>query len=119
MGIYIFTKREYVLKPFFPKGAVFLPATITKHAPLDQDISYFDVLGLSQTEINKAINRLKKICEGTAWGIIDSKRSVWDPAGLFFEGASDYLGPEFFKQEKIESKRIKAASQWHSMLTGT
>ena len=119
MGIFIFTKREYVLKPFFPKDTVFLPLTITKHSPEAQDISYIDVFGFSAIEIKKAITRLKKFCGAAPWGIIDSKRSVWDPAELFFDGASDYLGSEFFKEDIIEPKRIKAASQWHSMFTGS
>jgi len=119
MSIYIFTKKEAPLKAAFGKNVEFLSA-MPKQCPGDSDIAYFDVSGLSAADINKALSQLKKFCKDVPWGIIDLKGSVKDPAVLFFEGASDYMGPELFKgSKKIDPKRLKPASGWRSLLAGS
>jgi hypothetical protein len=120
MGIYIFTKKETALKTAFAKNTVF-PAVkeLSKHSPNDGDISYIDVTGLTGTDLKKALTQLKKSCMDTPWGIVDPKGSIKDPAELFFTGASDYLGPDFFKKSgSIAPGRIKAASLWRKNAQG-
>ena len=114
MGIYIFTNKEAALKTAFANKAVFLAAAaLSKHSPADGDISYIDVTGLAAAEHKKALTMLIKICGNTPWGVIDPKGNIKDTAALFFMGASDYLGPDFFKQSKgIDSKRLKTALMW-------
>ena len=119
MGVYIFTKKGAALKTVFPKNTEFLTGTGFKHNPEYEDISYLDVSGFSAAEIKTSIPRIKKSCKSTPWGIIDPKGSIKDSASLFFDGASDYLGPDFFKRSKpIESKRLKSASQWRAAFSG-
>jgi hypothetical protein len=120
MGIYIFTKKESALKTVFPKNTEFVTGTMSKHNPDTEDFSYIDVSGFSAADIKKNLTQLKKSCKGAPWGIIDPKGSLKDPASLFFDGASDYLGPDFFKGSSriIDQKRLKAASQWRSAVPG-
>jgi hypothetical protein len=86
MGIYIFTKKGTSLKAVFPKNAEFTSGTLSRFNP-------------DKTE-------------DTPWGIIDTKGSVKDVAALFFDGASDYLGPSILKKSGIDAKRIKKAQKW-------
>jgi len=119
MGIYVFTQKEAALKPVFAKNTKFLASALSKHTPEDGDISYIDITGLTGADINKAMAQLKKCCKETPWGIIDPKGSVNDPAALFFEGASDYLGPSLLKASKgIDPKRLKNALSWRNELAG-
>jgi hypothetical protein len=117
MGIYIFTKKEAALRALFPKNAEFITGAMAKHNPEDTNFSYVDVSGLSAADIKKTIAQIKKCCKYTPWGVVDPKGTVKDPAALFFDGASDYLGPDFFKGSSgsIDTKRLKAASQWRSL----
>jgi len=120
MGIYIFSKRDAALKKTFSKNAEFISGALSKHKPELGDMTYIDISGISPANIKTTITQLKKSCKNTSWGIIDPKGSVKDPAALFFDGASDYLGPDFFKASKaIDSKRLKRASQWRLELTGS
>ena len=127
MGIYIFSKNETVVKKVFSKNAEFNPEDLTKHKPEAGSITYLDVSGVSDANVKTALAQLKKACKGSAktsasssWGVIDAKGSIKDPAALFLDGASDYLGPAFFKTPKpIDPKRIKAASQWRLALSGS
>ena len=120
MSIYVFSKKETVLKKAFSKGVTFVSEGLARHKPERGDISYIDVSGFTAANITTALTQLKKICKYSSWGIIDPKGSIKDPAGLFFEGAADYLGADFFKSSKpIEQKRLKAASQWRSALAGS
>jgi len=120
MGVYVFTQKEAALKTVFPKNASYLSSALSKHAPEDGDISYMDISGLAGEELKKALAQIKKCCKDTPWGIIDPKGSVSDPAALFFEGASDYVGPSFFKTPKaMEPKRLKEVLQWRNNLAGS
>ena len=120
MGIFIFTKKETLLKKAFPKDAEFITEKKSKQKFSEGDISYLDISGISAANISTSVAELKKICKDGSWGIIDPKGSVKDSAALFFEGASDYLGPDFFKTSKaIDPMRLKTASQWRLALTGS
>jgi len=120
MGIYVFTKKEASLKKAFSKDTEFVSGALAKQKFKDGDISYIDISGLSAANIKTALTLLKKTCKSSSWGIIDPKGSIKDPAALFFEGAADYLGPDFFKTSKaIDPKRLKTASQWRSILSGS
>jgi hypothetical protein len=119
MSIYIITEKEKALKSVFPKGAVFLTGAKSKHQPEPEDMYYLDVSGFSGADIKKAVSQLKKNCKSAPWGIIDPKGAVKDTALLFFEGASDYLGPHSLKESKaLDSKRLKTAHQWRAALAG-
>ena len=119
MGVYIFSKKEAALKKVFPKDTEFVSQAVSKHKPEDGSITYLDISGLSDANYKTALTQLKKACKETSWGIIDVKGVIKDPAALLFDGASDYLGPGFFKTPKaIDLKRIKTASQWRFLLAG-
>ena len=120
MGIYIFSKKEAALKKAFPKNTEFNSGPLSKHRSEEGDLSYVDVSAFSAAEIKTALALLKKSSRSGSWGIIDPKGSIKDPSVLFFDGASDYLGPEFFKTSKaIDVKRLKTASRWRAELTGS
>jgi len=114
MDVFVFTKNTTVLKKAFPKNTQFFPlAHISKQTPPDECILYIDITGFDAAKIKKTITELKKSCKKTPWGIIDPKEKIKDPFILFFEGASDYLGSDFFKKSKcIDPKRIKQALLW-------
>jgi len=119
MGVYVFTQKEAALKPVFGKNTKFLASALSRHTPEDGDISYIDISGLAGADISKALAQLKKCCKDTPWGIIDPKGAVNDPAALFFEGASDYVGPSLLKASKgIDPKRLKDALSWRNELAG-
>ena len=121
MSIYVFTKKEAVLKKAFAKNAGFPGmAALAKYTAEDGDLSYLDVTGFSSADLKKNLTQFKKRCKDNPWGVIDPKGSVKDPAALFFEGASDYLGPGFFKDTKsIDPNRFKAVSMWYAAISGT
>jgi len=118
MGACIFTKNETSLNKIFPQNTRFLSVLeLSKYEPENEDISYFDVSGFTDAEYKKILTKLKSACKNTPWGIIDIKGIIKDPALLFFQGASDYLGPLFFKETKtVDSKRLKEALAWHKLL---
>lgn len=53
---------------------------------------YLDARGLGTDALRDAVAWISAR-PGVAWGVLDPEGSVADPAGLFFSGASDYLGP--------------------------
>ena len=115
--IYIFTKKSSALQNVFPKDTVFATWQLSKHLPSSSDITYVDISGFSGEEAKKMLVLVKKICNDTPWGIIDPKGNVRDPALLFIEGASDYLGQGYFKDDKkIDAKRTTAVSAWRKVL---
>jgi hypothetical protein len=87
------------------------PAALAKHQPGGEDISYIDISGLTPEDQKKAAAKLKKICAGSAWGVLDPKGEAPDPALFFFAGAADYIGPKLFKAG-IDKKRLAAARLW-------
>jgi hypothetical protein len=114
--IYVFTKKAApakTLKSVFPKNTGFVSSPLTKHSPGSDDITYIDVSDHTAAELKTTLNQAKKSCKDSTWGIIDPKGCIKDPAVLFFEGASDYLGPGFFKDSKgLDAKRVKDVLQW-------
>lgn len=114
MNIYVFTQKSASLKDIFPRDAqlkkqtqFFSLADIQKHSPEDDNISYIDASGLDDAQLKKIFLQIKKSCKNSPWGVIDFKGSIKDSASLFFEGASDYLGPAFLKNLKVDAKRYK------------
>jgi hypothetical protein len=120
MGIIIFTKKEAALKTVLkkPAGSMELwgAAALPEYKPRKGDIAYLDVTGFAAADIKKTVTQFKKRCRDNPWGIIDPKGSK-DPAAWFFEGASDYVGPEVLKSG-MDAKRIKTAAGWRSALAG-
>ncbi|MDR0323062.1 MAG: hypothetical protein LBI12_01280, partial [Treponema sp.] len=118
MSVYVFTKKEVILKKIFPKDAKYLSlnnTSLSKHSPEEESLSYIDVSGLNGAELKKILGKLKKICNAVPWGIIDPKGSIKDPVALIIEGASDYLGPSILKNPScINSKRFKKAADWRN-----
>jgi hypothetical protein len=114
MSVFIFTKKEAALKKVFAKNTQFFSVSdLSAHSPGSDDLTYLDISGFTAADLKKTLLHLKKSCRDTPWGIIDPKGTEKDIASLFFEGASDYLGPSFFKGEKpIDPKHIKEAHQW-------
>ncbi|MCL2801032.1 MAG: hypothetical protein FWD28_04660 [Treponema sp.] len=111
--VYVFTGKTASLKAFLPKNTVFETSPLSKHSPSAADITYVDITGLTAADQKKAVAQLKKNCKDSAWGIIDPKGSIKDPAALFFEGASDYLGASFLKgSNTVDTKRLKEVQQW-------
>jgi hypothetical protein len=120
MSIFIFSKKEAVLKTTLKKiaASVEFPAlaALGRHRAGQGDLTYLDLSLLSAADAKKYTTQLKKRCKNSAWGIIDPKGGVKDPAALFFEGASDYLGPGALKA--VDAKRLKAAASWRVTDTG-
>jgi hypothetical protein len=120
MSVFIFTKKQEALKTVFAKNAKFLSSELSKHAPQDGDITYIDVSAFPAAEITKLFSTVKKACKNTPWGIVDPKGQIGDPASLFFDGASDYVGPSLVKGAKgIDAKRLKSALSWRWELAGS
>jgi hypothetical protein len=112
MSIFIFSKKETALKALLKKSAgliEFCPlAGLSKFRDDGNNLMYLDISSLTAVDAKRYTTQLKKRCKDSAWGIIDPKGGVKDPALLFFEGASDYLGPGALKT--VNAKRFKAAA---------
>jgi hypothetical protein len=121
MGIVIFTKKEAAVKALLKKSPApmefFKVPLLSKYKPREGDMTYLDVTGLAAADGKKTFTQLKKRCQDKPWGIIDPKGSK-DPAAWFFEGASDYAGPDVLKSG-LDAKRLKTAALWRSSLRGT
>jgi len=111
MSIYVFTDKEKVLSKIFPKNTQFIiMKKLSASLPADTEMAYIDITGLTEAKINKLLIQIKKICKNIPWGIIDPKGNADDPASIFFEGASDYIGQAFLKAYgNLNIKRIKKA----------
>jgi hypothetical protein len=80
----------------------------------DADIAYLDCSGLSPEAAKKALALLKRLRAGMAWGVIDPKGAIADPAALFLDGASDYVGTALIKAG-IEKGRFKRVLEFASL----
>jgi hypothetical protein len=78
---------------------------LSGHDPDSADIAYVDCSGMAKAALKKAFSQLRKLRPGQAWGVIDAKGAVEDPAALFHEQASDYIGPRLLK-EGLEASRF-------------
>jgi hypothetical protein len=86
----------------------FLPVDAIKDLrSVPGDLSYIDVTGIDADARRKAIMSLRRRSGDAAWGIVDPLASIDDPAMLFFEGASDYIGPGAI-DSGITKARVKA-----------
>ncbi|MDR2542525.1 MAG: hypothetical protein LBC80_03635 [Treponema sp.] len=121
MNVLVFTNKDTLIKKIFPaKTQYFVLTKIRECLSKDADIFYIDIAGLSDAEIKKTLDIIKKGAIETPWGIIDSRGIIKDPAAIFFEGASDYIGSHFFKDpKKIVTKRFDNAIQWYKKLKAT
>jgi hypothetical protein len=120
MGCFVFTSKKTVAGLDKKSSAFFeiLPsASLKKHSPSGEDQTYLDITGISPAELKKALALLKKRCDSSPWGIIDPKGQCSDPAFLFFEGASDYLGPKALTG--LSKKRLAAAVSWRNEISGS
>jgi hypothetical protein len=120
MGRFVFTSKKTAAGPGKKSAALFeiLPAaSLKKHSPSPDDFSYLDITGIGPAELKKTLALLKKRCSSSRWGIIDPKGQCSDPAFLFFEGASDYIGPRALAG--LSKKRLTAAASWRDALSGS
>jgi hypothetical protein len=93
-----------------PPGTSLAPREmLAAYTPKNRDILYLDISGMDKSALRKALGVLKKTA--VAWGIMDPKGGVADPAEFFFLGASDYIGPKMIK-EGLKEKRLAAALAW-------
>ncbi len=75
--------------------------------PVPGDLSYLDVADLDADLRRKAIMALRRRSGDAAWGIVDPRAAIDDPAMLFLDGASDYIGPGVIDRG-ITKPRVKA-----------
>ncbi len=80
----------------------------------DTEIVYIDA-GSGPKDLKRLIRELTD-SGALRVGILDLKNEIDDPAGLFFEGAVDYLGKPMLSSE-VASRRLKKA--FESSLPGT
>jgi hypothetical protein len=59
----------------------------------EADIVYLDSSSMDPDDFSRALSLLKRGRAGRSWGVADPGGLVEDPAELFRDGASDYLGP--------------------------
>jgi hypothetical protein len=112
MSVFFFTSNK---KTGLGKGDA--PAVAFERRDMDElkahaagagDMTYVDVTGLADADRRKLIAAAKRRCGESAWGVVDPKGSVGDPASVFFAGASDYVGPFAFSAG-VDKARVKAA----------
>jgi hypothetical protein len=75
--------------------------------PEPGDMTYIDISSLGPDARRKAIQSLRRRSGDAAWGIIDPSAVIDDPAMVFFDGASDYIGPGAI-EGGINKSRVKA-----------
>ena len=75
-----------------------------------EDFYYFDISSISDADLKKITNKLKKMQE-LKYGIIDSKSNIVDIAELFHSGMTDYIGKSLLK-EGITKKRFTAIEEF-------
>ncbi|PKL23485.1 MAG: hypothetical protein CVV47_14710 [Spirochaetae bacterium HGW-Spirochaetae-3] len=81
---------------------------LRSHTPEPGDMCYVDLSGLDEAARKKALATVKRRCGAEAWGVVDPKGAVEDPASVFFAGASDYVGPAAYRAG-LGKARVKAA----------
>jgi hypothetical protein len=114
MKIYLFSKTKNIEKSFAaPVKAgkyalqVSPPADMKKglkDAP-GGSVIYVDLSSFAKAELPQALKLLGKL-EGSLYGIIDPKGTVDDVAGLFHDGAADYIGAAQMKKG-LQKNRIE------------
>jgi len=77
---------------------------------------YVDISSFKSAERQRVIKSLAKV-DHLIYGFIDPKGEVEDAAGLFHEGASDYIGKELFKKG-VPLKRFARVVDFRSAVAG-
>ncbi len=124
IDIYLFSKNSKVLT-FFKKIRNSGSFSIVIYNPINykailrntnQDIFvYMDIGSFEEPERKKAINYITRQ-KRFDFGIIDPKNTITDPAVLFYQGASDYIGKSSITTE-VKPGRIKNAINFYSIET--
>ena len=122
IDIYLFSKNSKVLS-FFKKIRNLKAFSVVIYNPVNyksilRNISqeifvYIDISSFEDSERKKLITYITRQ-NRFDFGLIDPKNCISDPAELFYNGASDYLGKETLKQE-VTTKRIKNAVNFYSI----
>ncbi|MBN1533975.1 MAG: hypothetical protein JXA20_14995 [Spirochaetes bacterium] len=116
MDIILFTDNKALIKTFTGiKGGKDLSITAHPHGELKKALKrnpanvflYIDMGSFPAKEHGKILKSLQKP-EGFAFGVIDGKGSIKDPAGIFHLGASDYIGKDLLKKG-LDARRIREA----------
>lgn len=81
------------------------------HDPDSADIAYLDCSGMEKPAFRKASALIKKLRAGGAWGIVDPKGAVADPAAIFHDDGSDYIGPKLLK-DGLEASRFSRVADY-------
>jgi len=112
MSVFYFTANRKAAPANGAKPAIEFEITdialLKSHTPAPGDLSYVDMSGLDEGDRRKAIATARRRCGTEAWGVVDPKGTVDDPAAVFFAGASDYVGPAAYRAG-IGKARVKAA----------
>ncbi|TFG64340.1 MAG: hypothetical protein E4H36_03265 [Spirochaetales bacterium] len=74
------------------------------------DLIYVDISKLDAAAVKKILTALAKK-KGHTWGIIDPAGKISDPALLFHDGASDYIGKAILNSG-IGAKRLSRVASW-------
>jgi len=110
MTIHVFSRtaaaRDLFKGRSLPESRFLEPETLSACAPQPDDLVYLDTAGMDAASYKKQLRKLKTLCAGAFWGIIDSADLVDDPAELFQEGALDFIGRALLDREP-SSARIK------------
>lgn len=124
INIYLFSKNNKVLT-FFKKIRNSKSYSIIIYNPnnykailrnTNQDIFvYMDISSFEDSERTKVINYITRQ-KRFDFGIIDPKNSIIDPAVLFYQGASDFIGKSSIATE-AKPGRIKNAVNFYSIET--
>ncbi|MCK5671883.1 MAG: hypothetical protein KAH95_00825 [Spirochaetales bacterium] len=122
MDIYLFSKNNKVLS-FFKKIRNSKSFSIVIYNPnnykailrnTNQDIFvYMDISSFEDSEVKKVMNYITRQ-KRFDFGIIDPKNNISDPATLFYQGASDYIGKTTIIDE-VKPGRIKNAVNFYSI----
>lgn len=122
IDIYLFSKNSRVLS-FFKKIRNSRAFSLVIYNPVNYKtilkntsgaiFVYIDVSSFDDSERKKLITYITRQ-KRFDFGIIDPKNNINDPAELFYQGASDYLGKDALKQE-AKIKRIKNAVEFYSI----
>jgi hypothetical protein len=111
MTVRVFTQDRSLFSQADARNPVvleFLPVSALKDLrPVPGELSYIDVAELDTESRRKAIVMLRRRSGNAAWGIVDPRAAIDDPAMLFFDGASDYIGAGAI-DGGINKSRVKA-----------
>lgn len=115
MKVIVYSDRKGFSLPLSARAAkdveVLPLSELPGHDPDSADIAYLDCSGMEKPAFRKACALIKKLRAGGAWGVVDPKGAVADPAAVFHDDASDYIGPRLLK-DGIEASRFARAADY-------